>query len=599
MQMNTFYRRSVLIWILALASLAFGQEVDKQKTEPVQDADRVTAGGIHAPLTNRPLQSHRLGSGVIRRDSSAVALLGSVITASPAESFALNGNLAYVCDDNEISVIDVGDPANPRILATSTAGNFINASALTYCNIERGQLVVLSDQASSNIGNSPGFVTFSLANPLQPSLVKATALNKRFFNQVAFVGSYAFISTNALSAFAGGWDGQYGDLISVDVSNFNTPALAGTLEQPQLDSRFGGATMVAGVTSVAPDLLYVGGSTSTGNQNNGVGRLQVVDVSNPTSMQVVGQLLLPGMKQFYGILAQGNRAVGIGNTGGYTGAIPVALTGNIVVATFDITDPRQPKVLSMVTTPYLAGAGGGSAVIGTNLFAFAGAWSSSTNPVVLTVDVTNPSAPDVQAIPSPKALSSMQVVGRTMYATLGLAGFAIYSVPGVSSSSTACPAFVDAMLLFDQGAVIPPQAFSDAKISLKSFISSLQLLADRVGVESFTSTATIGQTLTHNGSSADAAVDAISQSSGSNIGAAIVAAQAELTGPHQNLQATPTIVIVSDGVDSSAPSGATIAAANAAKAAGIRIISIQYGSNANGLMQAIASSVSDYHAVGQ
>lgn len=58
------------------------------------------------------------------------------------------------------------------------------------------------------------------------------------------------------------------------------------------------------------------------------------------------------------------------------------------------------------------------------------------------------------------------------------------------------------------------------------------------------------------------------------------------------------MIIVSDGRDTAAPNGtATLAAATAAKAAGIRIIALQYGSPASALMQSIASAPADYYLV--
>jgi hypothetical protein len=60
------------------------------------------------------------------------------------------------------------------------------------------------------------------------------------------------------------------------------------------------------------------------------------------------------------------------------------------------------------------------------------------------------------------------------------------------------------------------------------------------------------------------------------------------------------MIVVSDGADSGATSsGATLTAAVAAKAAGIRIIALQYGSGSSALMQSIASSNSDYYLVSQ
>jgi hypothetical protein len=60
------------------------------------------------------------------------------------------------------------------------------------------------------------------------------------------------------------------------------------------------------------------------------------------------------------------------------------------------------------------------------------------------------------------------------------------------------------------------------------------------------------------------------------------------------------MIVLSDGLDGGAPSGgATAAAAANAKAAGIRVIALQYGSTASALMQSIASSASDFYLVTQ
>jgi hypothetical protein len=60
------------------------------------------------------------------------------------------------------------------------------------------------------------------------------------------------------------------------------------------------------------------------------------------------------------------------------------------------------------------------------------------------------------------------------------------------------------------------------------------------------------------------------------------------------------MIVLSDGADKGAPiNTATLAAANAAKAAGIRIIAIQYGPPGSTLMQSIASSNTDYYLVSQ
>ncbi len=266
----------------------------------------------------------------------------------------------------------------------------------------------------------------------------------------------------------------------------------------------------------------------------------------------------------------------------------------------DFSDPRQPSILSINTTAYKVGIGSGATRIGNYLFAFAGVVDVNNNNVLLLVDATNPTVPVIQSIPIPSAFTSMLAVGTTLYATLGTAGFATYSIPGISSSPPACPLSVDAVLVIDRGANMPAQAFLEAKTALQSFIATLNLPTDQVGIVSFTTSATINQSLTGSAAQADAAVSAIIPGGTSYIGAGIAAAQAELASPRHNSTATPLIIVVSDGADAGAPTPtSTLAAANAAKAAGIQIVTLQYGAGPTTLMQSLASSGKNFYQVAQ
>jgi Mg-chelatase subunit ChlD len=115
----------------------------------------------------------------------------------------------------------------------------------------------------------------------------------------------------------------------------------------------------------------------------------------------------------------------------------------------------------------------------------------------------------------------------------------------------------------------------------------------------FTNTAVLDQALTTSESQVMATLNAILPSGPSSyIGSGIAEARRELLGPRHNPSATPVMIVLSDGADAAAPgSGATLAAATAAKAAGIEIISVQYGSTPSALMQSIATASANYYLV--
>ncbi len=536
--------------------------------------------------------------------------LGSAATASPAESFALNGNYAYVCDNNEITVINIANPSNLSVVGTATSSLFQN-SGNTYCAVQRGTLAVFSVQQNTGIGNTPGFSAFSLTNPLQPQPVSSpTPINKSFFEQPVYIGNDAFMPINAVSADRDGWQNQFGDLIAVDLTHFSNPVLISTLEQPQITqstttSATSGQTSVFGAVQADTALVYIGGSSAIGASNNGVGTLQTVDVSNPALMKVVSQLSIPGTIHFHAPLIQGSVAVGIGNTGGWVGSITGGEQGNIVVAVFDVTDHRSPVLLSSTVTNYsvapgyLVGGGSQATRIGNNLFAFTGIVDVDGNPVLLVVDATNPQAPLFEGSYISQQFTSMQAAGTTLYATLGAGGFATYSIPGGASPLTVCPLSIDAMLVVDQGANITPQGFLNAKAALNLFIDSLHLTPDQIGVVAFGTSATVFEKLGTNGAQANLIVDGIVTGPASTyIGSGIAAAQAELTSARHIPSANQIMIVLSDGADKGALNNSvTISAANAAKAAEITIISMQVGSGSSTLMQSIASPGSNYYGV--
>jgi len=64
-----------------------------------------------------------------------LVLLGTSMTPSPAESVAVNGNYAYVCDDNEVSVFDATNPANPLFLRPALA-NDLSSDGIAWCTVQ-------------------------------------------------------------------------------------------------------------------------------------------------------------------------------------------------------------------------------------------------------------------------------------------------------------------------------------------------------------------------------------------------------------------------------------------------------------------------------
>src|SRR5712664_2317584 len=115
--------------VLLMASCAEAQSRDRgSAAEDVTISPQSIVDGRRTPAAKR--LNSRTQSGP--RETASVTLLGSVLTSSPAQSFALNGALAYTCDNNEISVVDISNPLNLRIVGTATA-SLIQNSGDIHC----------------------------------------------------------------------------------------------------------------------------------------------------------------------------------------------------------------------------------------------------------------------------------------------------------------------------------------------------------------------------------------------------------------------------------------------------------------------------------
>src|SRR5207244_1733970 len=95
-------------------------------------------------------------------------------------------------------------------------------------------------------------------------------------------------------------------------------------------------------------------TTSTGsNVSSGVGRLLVVDTTNPTHPSTLTTLDIPGTLELAGVAVQGNRALVVGTTGGWKNQFTTdyGFTGNVTVTVLDTTDPAHPTILGTLVTP--------------------------------------------------------------------------------------------------------------------------------------------------------------------------------------------------------------------------------------------------------
>src|ERR1700733_3789639 len=230
-----------------------------------------------------------------------LTMVGSVPTASPAQTIGINANTEYTCDTNDISVIDVTNPATPTLLATASSPT---STANTFCDVQRGDLVQLINTSQ------PSFLAYDITNPTSPNQIGATTVDKDYFGPPYFDGNTAFFGMNEID-FAGGYPGtitdQSGDFVSLDVTNFSNVAVLGTTETQTHGAVSGGSFNVFNAIPYSSQLAYAGSTSAQGGATQtGMGQLWVVNTSKPSAMSTVAQVNVPGTLQIFTPLFEGN-----------------------------------------------------------------------------------------------------------------------------------------------------------------------------------------------------------------------------------------------------------------------------------------------------
>jgi uncharacterized protein YegL len=166
--------------------------------------------------------------------------------------------------------------------------------------------------------------------------------------------------------------------------------------------------------------------------------------------------------------------------------------------------------------------------------------------------------------------------------------------------SRSCPtAPLDIALVVDASTSMSGPRMDATRIAFLGFLGAMDLDgADQAALVTFHSTAQLLVPLGHDGAALAAAFGQIQTSAGSRLDLGIALAHQELISPRHVPGHGPVLVALTDGRVAPVGVDVAIAAAEAAKAAGIRVIMIALGPDVDtdGL-RTMASAASDYYTV--
>ncbi len=408
------------------------------------DADGPSAGILAAPIAAQltanpdglPPGDSTVGVELtIDRDTTptpTVTAVGALATPGTARDVVVNGNLIYVCTNTEIAIVDVSDPAHPAL-----AGEFAQSELGAYFEIVACQLLD-ADHLAVTYAHAPTptateFSIYDLSSPLAPSLTSHVSFSQRIGTKVAFVdGSYAILPAtiyyyNPFSLFI---IVQFGDLLSVDISNLASPSVAGRLF-PAGDPSYGGPNMIFGAAEATGHVGLVVSTTAVGDgmgTGPGEGRLLSVDLSSPTMPTTVHETLVPEAVLLHGIAIDGVHALVTGDTVGYHDAAS-GFVGSLTLSVLDVTDPAAPVVQATVVTALGDKSATPVIAMGSGVFAIAGSTIDNRSEIVL-VDTTTPASPRFIPFDVPVPILSMVRQGNFFYA-IGADGVTVFELGSV------------------------------------------------------------------------------------------------------------------------------------------------------------------------
>ncbi|MFM8570455.1 MAG: transglutaminase domain-containing protein, partial [Pirellula sp.] len=372
--------------------------------------------------------------------SNPLTLLGQVQTIPTSTTLVIQGGLAYVAGTNGIQVVNIANPTSPVIVGSFGQGEIVQGG-FTVARALAGNKLLIATQASINATDFT-LLTYSLANPVAPSLLGRSTVPKQFISDFFVVGDRAIATTTGIEFFAGNVLDQFGDVLALDLADPSAVLLT--------DELFGGSFDIYnhnGGEVVNNTTMYVASTTSTGfNTQVGHGVVRVIDFSDRANLVETRDIRIPDTVQATEVAIDGNRALVLGSTGGwkspFLGAGDAQLTGRMTLTLLDITDPIRPLVngTTLITESFnrpVDTADGGARLstiaLGNGRFAISRGFVDN-QPVLLLADITGDQIV-VASVPVPSLVNEMAFANGKLYTT-SQTGLMIYDVGGIDGTPT-------------------------------------------------------------------------------------------------------------------------------------------------------------------
>jgi uncharacterized protein (TIGR03437 family) len=267
-----------------------------------------------------------------------------------SNSLQIYGDTTYLCGPNNINVVDTSDVSTPVYEGEFGDAQLAGNGGKCALNTDTSEPILVDIVGP---GSSPTFAVYSLEDPIDPVLLTQQSTTPyTYLTDLSFLGTTGYASASWFTTSGNDIIAQYGNFVAYDFSTLFPILISELASGPGS----GGLNLMPNALALQPgtytNTAYITSTTATGASTSGQAVLDVVNISDPSSMQGIEGVLVSNAAIFLGFGYDLNLLLVTGNTAGYsTPAAPnFSINGNLTLSTMNIGNVDAPVGIANVTT---------------------------------------------------------------------------------------------------------------------------------------------------------------------------------------------------------------------------------------------------------
>ncbi|HLH40936.1 MAG TPA: IPT/TIG domain-containing protein [Bryobacteraceae bacterium] len=284
--------------------------------------------------------------------TSPLALAGfAPFTSANTSSTALLNNTVYVCGSNQITMVDVSNPAQPKVAGSFGSAQLNGQGTICAVNPNTSPPILVDVVGAYALNSNMALAVYSLAKNQSPALLTVAATPYPYIVSLSFSGTAGFVSTSYFSFYTSSLSifGQTGEFAAFDFTNPSAPQFVSVLSPNSItDQELKPYSAAIDATGFA----YIASSTGTGSNTGGTGVIDVVSIATPSAMYGIEQVPVSPAAIILSFDVSGNTLLACGNTteNRNPGNPNFGFTGDLTLTVMDISAVETPLILNSIQT---------------------------------------------------------------------------------------------------------------------------------------------------------------------------------------------------------------------------------------------------------